>query len=107
MRNLISIPYSIGVTLYNYYLKRMSENLISPTPQTIYGTLHREGLQYYLERPIGDKYAVRMIDVHGQGLGRYSVGKRFKANVISDPSVTPPEGFVAYCCQLEEIQNEA
>lgn len=106
MRKLLIIAYLLGLTLYNYYLKRMSENLITSSPQLIHGILYRESLQYYLERPIGDKYAVRMIDVHGQGLGRSSVGKRFRAIVISDPSVTPPKGFVAFCCQLEEIQNE-
>lgn len=80
----------------------MSENLLTEQPQTIEGTFQREGLQYYLQT-IGANYAVRLIDVHGKGLGRSSVGKRFQAEVITDPTVTPPKGCAAYCYNLKEI----
>jgi hypothetical protein len=107
MRKILSISYTLAVSLYNYYLRKMSENLITSTPQAIQGTLYREGLQYYLQRPVGDRYCLRMIDVHGQNINRSHIGRQFQASTINDPSVFVPEGYVCYCYQLREVKNES
>ena len=100
MKKLFLLVYSFGLSLYNYYRKKTNEMV---DPQLVQGTLYREGLQYYLESPTGNKYALRMLDVHGQGINRVHIGTQFKSSVINDPGVITPEGFIAYCYRLEKI----
>lgn len=89
--------------MYNYYLKRMSENLIVSGSKSIQGKLQKEGLQYYLQRPVGDRYAVQLINIYGNGISRKDLGREYQALVVDDSNVKVPEGFEVYCYQLKEV----